>query len=124
MARSYAEASSDFYSELAEVADDLRSRTELERLRLLEEGKLDLNVSFDDLALPEPFPDMGDGPVEDLGTADAMRAASDKIVAAARKLMEDGKLSQDEALREAVRQHARDSASLLEAMSSGEEAAP
>ena len=61
---------------------------------------------------------------EDLGTADAMRAASDKIVAAARKLMEDGKLSQDEALREAVRQHARDSASLLEAMSSGEEAAP
>ena len=61
--------------------------------------------------------------VEDLGTADAMRAPRTRLLAA-RGLMEEGKLSQDEALREAVRQHARDSASLLEAMSSGEEAAP
>ena len=124
IAQSYAEASSEFYSELSEVADELGDRSEQERLRLLEEGKLDLNVSFDDLGLPEPFPEPAPGPAEDLGTAEAMRAASDKIVAAARRLMEEGKLSQDEALREAVRQHARDSASLLEAMSSGEEPSP
>ena len=61
IAQSYAEASSEFYSELAEVADELEIRSEQERLRLLEEGKLDLNVSFDDLGLPEPFPEPAPG---------------------------------------------------------------
>ena len=113
--RSYAEESTDFYSDLASLKADLDSMSPEKKAALLQEGSLEMEGSAETSFLGAEIPEPPKGLVN-LNTAEEYTKYSNEILEKARALQASGQLKEDEAMREAIRKHAEESAKLLESL--------